>query len=557
MFESRGRAMPDNNLLQADVPRGATIIAQTRGTAPGLICPVGHKVVYALPGVPYEMHRHVRARGAGATCSRASARAARPPVIVSRVLRTWGASESALADALRRALRRPGRRGRDDRVPRLGDRGDQGPPHRARRRRAHPPPSLLSAEEELVRALDRRATRRHRLRRRRRDDGRRRRSAPRGARSHPRGGRVGDRRAHREPTGERRGRLGLVPRRRRELRLARSSSTCSAWTVGPVVSGRAAEAMATRRGAAAAQRRRALGHRRRRTRRAGRPAGRDGLRRRVPGRGRRARRPAPAGGPAARARLQRDQRARRPAPGSSRPVRVRRAKECRCWSHSRFASIRRRWDSTRRASSASPRTSTATCEDRVCRVARHRVARRRTGVDGPRADYRDREAGLAVTDDTIWRIYSMTKPVTALLVMSLYEEGLFDLNDDVGQWIQSSPSRACSSAAPPRRPRPRPPGEPVRVHHLLNHTSGLTYGFQRRHAVDEIYRDKGYDFVWAAQQATSRVASRTGARARWSSSPGRTSTTRCPSTCSGASSSSGPARASPRRWPSECSRPWG
>ena len=55
MFGSRGRTMPDNNLLQADVPRGASIIAQTRGTAPGLICPVGQKVVYAVPGVPYEM----------------------------------------------------------------------------------------------------------------------------------------------------------------------------------------------------------------------------------------------------------------------------------------------------------------------------------------------------------------------------------------------------------------------------------------------------------------------------------------------------------------------
>jgi len=55
MFESRGRTMPENNLLQADVPQGATVIPQTRGTAPGLICSVGQKVVYAVPGVPYEM----------------------------------------------------------------------------------------------------------------------------------------------------------------------------------------------------------------------------------------------------------------------------------------------------------------------------------------------------------------------------------------------------------------------------------------------------------------------------------------------------------------------
>ncbi len=55
MFASRGRAMPESNLRQADVPRGASVIPQTKGTAPGLICPVGHKVVYAVPGVPYEM----------------------------------------------------------------------------------------------------------------------------------------------------------------------------------------------------------------------------------------------------------------------------------------------------------------------------------------------------------------------------------------------------------------------------------------------------------------------------------------------------------------------
>jgi nicotinamide-nucleotide amidase len=91
--------MPDNNLLQADVPRGATLIKQTRGTAPGLICPVGQKVVYAVPGVPYEMsdmfERAIlpdlvaRVRATGTTS-----------VILSRVLRTWGASESALAEAV-------------------------------------------------------------------------------------------------------------------------------------------------------------------------------------------------------------------------------------------------------------------------------------------------------------------------------------------------------------------------------------------------------------------------------------------------------------------------
>ncbi|HTH06606.1 MAG TPA: competence/damage-inducible protein A, partial [Ilumatobacteraceae bacterium] len=59
MFASRNRRMPENNLRQALVPVGAAVIPQTRGTAPGLICPVRvdgvDKVIYAVPGVPHEM----------------------------------------------------------------------------------------------------------------------------------------------------------------------------------------------------------------------------------------------------------------------------------------------------------------------------------------------------------------------------------------------------------------------------------------------------------------------------------------------------------------------
>ncbi len=108
MFASRGRAMPDNNLLQADVPEGASIIEQRRGTAPGLICPVGDKVIYAVPGVPYEMTEMLERailpdlrRRSGATST-----------IVSRTLRTWGESESALAERLA------------DRVTELDERGN-------------------------------------------------------------------------------------------------------------------------------------------------------------------------------------------------------------------------------------------------------------------------------------------------------------------------------------------------------------------------------------------------------------------------------------------------
>jgi nicotinamide-nucleotide amidase len=96
LFASRGRAMPDNNLRQADVPAGATVIEQRTGTAPGLICPVGDKVVYAVPGVPYEMREMLER----AVLPDLAARAGTAQVILSRTLRTWGESESRVADLL-------------------------------------------------------------------------------------------------------------------------------------------------------------------------------------------------------------------------------------------------------------------------------------------------------------------------------------------------------------------------------------------------------------------------------------------------------------------------
>jgi len=100
MFTARGRRMAANNLRQALVHDGATIIPQTRGTAPGLICPVTvagvDKVVYAVPGVPHEMRDMVER----AVLPDLLARSGEPSVIVSRVLRTWGESESGLNERL-------------------------------------------------------------------------------------------------------------------------------------------------------------------------------------------------------------------------------------------------------------------------------------------------------------------------------------------------------------------------------------------------------------------------------------------------------------------------
>jgi competence/damage-inducible protein CinA-like protein len=96
IFEARGRVMSQNNLRQADVPAGARPIAEMPGTAPGLICPLGEKVIYAVPGVPSEMREMML----GTILPDLRRRAGQSAVIRSRVLRTWGMSESGLAEVL-------------------------------------------------------------------------------------------------------------------------------------------------------------------------------------------------------------------------------------------------------------------------------------------------------------------------------------------------------------------------------------------------------------------------------------------------------------------------
>lgn len=96
LFAKWGREMPASNERQGDVPAGATPIHNHRGTAPGLICPVGSKVVYVVPGVPYEMMAMVSEIVIPDLLERAGERA----TIVSRSLKTWGTSESGLAEMI-------------------------------------------------------------------------------------------------------------------------------------------------------------------------------------------------------------------------------------------------------------------------------------------------------------------------------------------------------------------------------------------------------------------------------------------------------------------------
>ena len=100
MFRARLRDMPQNNLRQADVPVGADAIPNPIGTAPGVRAEIDGKVVYAVPGVPYEMQLMVTEHVIPDLLRRSGQVAA----IVSRSLKTWGTSESALAEMVAHRL---------------------------------------------------------------------------------------------------------------------------------------------------------------------------------------------------------------------------------------------------------------------------------------------------------------------------------------------------------------------------------------------------------------------------------------------------------------------
>jgi CubicO group peptidase (beta-lactamase class C family) len=110
------------------------------------------------------------------------------------------------------------------------------------------------------------------------------------------------------------------------------------------------------------------------------------------------------------------------------------------------------------------------------------------------AGRRDVEAGLPVELDTIWRIYSMTKPITSVAAMSLYEEGAFELKDPVSRFIPSFADVRVYRQGSAMNPVTEPAGEPVRIWHLLTHTAGLTYGFHHAHPVDAMYRAAGFEW---------------------------------------------------------------
>jgi len=108
--------------------------------------------------------------------------------------------------------------------------------------------------------------------------------------------------------------------------------------------------------------------------------------------------------------------------------------------------------------------------------------------------HQDREAGREVSADTIWRIYSMTKPITSVAAMVLWEQGRFELKDPVTRFLPEFAHTKVWRSGSVTLPMYEPVSEPMALWHLLSHTAGLTYGFLFAHPVDELYRRAGFEW---------------------------------------------------------------
>ena len=113
-----------------------------------------------------------------------------------------------------------------------------------------------------------------------------------------------------------------------------------------------------------------------------------------------------------------------------------------------------------------------------------------------RYGHRDCERDLPVTADTIYRIYSMTKPIVTVAAMQLYEQGCFGLKDPISRWIPSFARARVFAGGNVMAYQTREPASEVTVHSLLTHMSGLTYDFHFANEVDALYRANGFN--WGA-----------------------------------------------------------
>ena len=114
----------------------------------------------------------------------------------------------------------------------------------------------------------------------------------------------------------------------------------------------------------------------------------------------------------------------------------------------------------------------------------------------------------AFAPDTIARIYSMTKPLTSVAVMMLYEEGRFQLDDPITRFLPEFSDLRVLTGGNRVKFESEPARRPITIRDLLTHTSGLTYGFMEATLVDALYRQNGVDFGEAQGESLAEVVAR-------------------------------------------------
>lgn len=124
----------------------------------------------------------------------------------------------------------------------------------------------------------------------------------------------------------------------------------------------------------------------------------------------------------------------------------------------------------------------------------------------------DVQAGTPVGPGTLWRLHSMSKPVTSVAAMMLFEAGAFALDDPVARWLPEFAAPRVYRFGPPDSPGTAPSPEPISVRQLLTHTAGLTYGFHGVHPVDAMYRAAEEEPGWAGADLAARCE-------RWAATP--------------------------------------
>ena len=119
------------------------------------------------------------------------------------------------------------------------------------------------------------------------------------------------------------------------------------------------------------------------------------------------------------------------------------------------------------------------------------IARKGKVVHFEQVGQLDKESNKSMSDDTIFRIYSMTKPIICVALMTLYEQGKFHLTDPVAKFIPAFDNLKVLACDETGEPKEVDLARPPTVRSLLTHTSGLSYDFLEDSPVAELYRQTG------------------------------------------------------------------